>query len=161
LTAVSAVSAVAVVTAVQADRPPAQTVFGVVVSTLRGATYLLLASVFAIVTVIPDLGEPVTELAVLAGFFLVLGLLDFIMARATYRGSNWSRMLLSAMSLWSVTVPLVTDPLTGGVHSGYVDLVPLAISVLTLLALSSDPAREFATRSWTEEPGNETVGLAP
>ncbi|HML51166.1 MAG TPA: LssY C-terminal domain-containing protein [Propionicimonas sp.] len=161
LTAVSAAPTTEVVTTVRPDGPPAQTVFGVVVATLRGVSYLLLASVFAIVTVIPDLGEPVTELAVLAGFFLVLGLLDFILARATHRGSNWSRMLLSAMSLWSVTVPLVTDPLTGGVHSGYVDLVPLAISVLTLLALSSDPAREFATRSWTEEPGNETVGLAP
>lgn len=160
LTGVAVPPATEVVTVTRQVGPPAQTVFGVVVSTLRGVCYLLLAGVFAIVMFVPDLDGPIPELATLGGFFLVLGLLDFIMARATYRGGNWSRMLLSAMSLWSVTVPLVTDPLTGG-GSGYADLIPLAISVLTLLALSSDPAREFATRSWTEEPGNQTVGLAP
>ncbi len=145
--------------AVATGHPPAQTVFGVVVATLRGISYLLLSAVFWIVVLLPDVQSPPAELLFLGAFFLALGLFDMILARATYRGGNWSRMLLNAASLWSVVVPFATDPLTGGVHSGYADLFPLAISVLTLLALSSDAARQFATRSWDSDAGNRTVGL--
>lgn len=144
---------------VATGRPPAQTVFGTVVASLRGISYLLLSAVFWLVVFLPGDDTPPDELLFLGGFFLVLGLFDVILARATYRGGNWSRMLLGAGSLWSVVVPFATDPLTGGVHSGYADLFPLAVSVLTVLALSSDAARQFATRSWDPDAGNRTVGL--
>lgn len=161
LTALPAAESAEVESAASTDRPPAQTVFGVVVATIRGIAYLLLATLFGVLAFLPDDQDPAAELMFVAAFFAVLGLLDVVLAQATYRGSNWSRMLLSASSLWSVAVPFITDPLTGGVSAGYADLFPLAISVLTLLALSSDAARQFATRSWEPEAGNRTVGLAP
>jgi hypothetical protein len=144
LDAVAAESAAEPVVA-EASGRPAQTVFGVVVTLLRGLTMLWLA---VLVHAAATLVEPVSPQAmmVLALFLLVAGMVDLVLAVAVWFGFNWARLALLALSLWSVAVVVIGRLLAGENGPLHADLLPLAISVLLLLALSSAPAREFATR---------------
>jgi hypothetical protein len=125
-------------------RPP-QTAFGVVVTLLRGLTMLWLA---VLVHAGADVVEAVSPLGMtlLAAFLLVAGMVDLVLAVAVWFALNWARLALLALSLWSVAVVLIGRLLAGDNGPLHADLVPLAISVLLLLALSSAPARDFATR---------------
>jgi hypothetical protein len=131
--------------AAEAPGRPAQTVFGVVVTLLRGLTMLWLA---VLVNAAATLVEPVPPevMMVLALFLLVAGMVDLVLAVAVWFGFNWARLALLALSLWSVAVVVIGRLLAGENGPLHADLLPLAISVLLLLALSSAPAREFATR---------------
>jgi hypothetical protein len=144
LDAVGAEAAADPVAAEASGRPP-QTVFGVVVTLLRGLTMLWLA---ALVNAGAGEFEAVTPeaMVVLAVFLLIAGMVDLVLAVAVWFGFNWARLALLTLSLWSVAVVLIGRVLAGDNGPLHADLLPLAISVLLLLALSSAPARQFATR---------------
>ncbi|MCE1173890.1 MAG: LssY C-terminal domain-containing protein [Propionibacteriales bacterium] len=144
LDAVAAEAAADPVAAEASGRPP-QTVFGVVVTLLRGLTMLWLA---ALVNAGAGEFEAVTPeaMVVLAVFLLIAGMVDLVLAVAVWFGFNWARLALLTLSLWSVAVVLIGRVLAGDNGPLHADLLPLAISVLLLLALSSAPARQFATR---------------
>ncbi len=122
---------------------PAQTVFGVAATGLRAVALLWLGALSqtGLLT-----GDPGAQQAV-AIFLWVAGLLDLALAVATWFGHNWSRLALAALSVLSVGEVVVDRASTHQYGPLHADLVPLAISVLVLLALSSTPAREFATRT--------------
>jgi hypothetical protein len=125
---------------------PGQTVFGVAVTALRGVSYLLLGwAASAYLASGPALpAEDLTALEL--GWILLvgLGLADLGLAIAVYLGSNGARLLLSALSLWSAAMVAVARWLEHNDAPLHLDLVPLAISVLVLLALSSEAARGYA-----------------
>ncbi len=145
LDAVAATDAVAAPVAAEESGRPAQTVFGVVVTLLRGLTMLWLAVLANAAAGEFDSVSP-EAVMVLAVVLLVAGMVDLVLAVAVWFGFNWARLALLAFSLWSVAVVLIGRVLAGDNGPLHADLLPLAISVLLLLALSSAPAREFATR---------------
>jgi hypothetical protein len=123
--------------------PPVQTVFGVVVTLLRGLTMLWLA------VLVHAGGDAVDELSAAAVttlwvVLLVAGLVDLVLAVLVWFGRNGARLTLLTLSSWSVVVVVIgriLDADNGPLHT---DLIPLAISILVLLALSSTPARDYA-----------------
>jgi hypothetical protein len=122
---------------------PVQTVVGALMTSVRGVVYGALAGL-AFLGSDADLGG-VEGAAIALGVVLALaGVVDLGLACATFFGRNWARLFLCASSLLSVGSVLVerlAGDLVGPLHEG---LVPLATSVLILLALSSDAAREYA-----------------
>lgn len=129
-------------------RRPSQTTFGVAVTALRGLVYLVLAAAILGVTgsdvLAPD--EAALPDPVLVGVILAAAAAsDFALAAATLLGSNLARLALCGLSAAAIASTWVTRALEnqhGPLHAG---LVPLAISVLVLLALSGEAARRFAT----------------
>ncbi|MFZ0530478.1 MAG: LssY C-terminal domain-containing protein [Propionicimonas sp.] len=126
---------------------PAQTVFGGAVAVVRGVTYLALAALLAI-SAGPGVAQgPATDILtdqVSATAFLVAGLMDLVLAGAVLRGRNWARILLSAASCVGVVLAFLAYVAGGLVITLRTELVPVAISVLVLLALSSESARRYA-----------------
>ena len=66
-----------------------------------------------------------------------------MLAVATLAGRNWARLLVCALSLVSVASTFVSRTLENEHGPMHADLIPLAASVLVLLALSSESARSF------------------
>lgn len=126
------------------SRPP-QTVVGAVITLVRGLTYLALAALA--LGLEPEAGTDAEAGAVLAAvIFGVAALSDLVLAIATFFGRNWARFLLCAASVFSIGSVLVermASNVSGPLHEG---LMPLATSVLVLLALSSSAAREYVSR---------------
>ncbi|MGC3993079.1 MAG: LssY C-terminal domain-containing protein [Propionicimonas sp.] len=122
---------------------PVQTVIGALMTFVRGLVYAALAS-FALIGT-SDADEGTAAASALVAVILGLGALgDLLLAGATFAGHNWSRLLLCASSVLgvgSVITERLVGNLGGPLHEG---LLPLATSVLVLLALSSDSAREYA-----------------
>jgi hypothetical protein len=152
LTAVPAAPEVAPQVAVAArTRAPIQTVFGVAATALRGLTLLWLAwAVFAGVNTLDGAVSLGSQAAIIGWALVVFGVFDLALAGATLAGHNGSRLLLctlTTISLGAVFVGRAVNNDHGPIHVG---LVPLAISVLVLLALSSVQARSFATRTSSE-----------
>ncbi|MFT4109897.1 LssY C-terminal domain-containing protein [Propionicimonas sp.] len=122
---------------------PVQTVVGSLMTSVRGIVYAALSSLALIGS--RDADEVTAATSVLLALVLGLGALgDLVLAAATFAGHNWSRLLLCASSVLgvaSVVAERLVGNLGGPLHEG---LLPLATSVLVLLALSSDSAREYA-----------------
>lgn len=125
-------------------RRPSQVLFATAVTALRGVVHLLLAVLVftghedaagALALVTQDL-FPALGLG-----YLVAGVIDLVLAIALYAGRNSARLLACALSLAEIasSVTAATRPLHGA-------LIPVAISVLMLLSLSSDAARAYAVR---------------
>ena len=134
------------------EKRPMQTVFGSVVSFLRGSLWVLIAAGLFIVDP-ADLGLEVayegvsgqTVFALLAGLFLVAAALDIGLGVANLLGRNWARLLLMFSSVITVVTAFVsnankTEVITLGT------LPTVSISILVLLALSSHRARDYASR---------------
>lgn len=144
----------AVPSAVALQRPPApatalpaQTVFGAAVAVVRGVTYLALASLMVISAEPGVAHSPATDSLtdqVPATIYLIAGLGDLVLAGAVLGGRNWARILLSAASCVGVILAFLGYVTGGLVITLGTELIPVAISVLVLLALSSDSARRFA-----------------
>jgi hypothetical protein len=133
--------------AVPSLRRPSQTTFGVVVTGLRGLVYLGTAVLaftgnWAILGA-ADPGEPVAA-AIVGVVYLLAALLDVTLAAATFAGRNSARLALCALSAVSVASTFFGRAASnehGPLHAG---LLPLAVSVLVLLALSSEAASDWA-----------------
>lgn len=130
------------------DRRPFQTAFGVVMTGLRGFILLWLAAIVhaGLLELTDDPADQAVVQLVVAVTIAVLGFADLVLAVATWFGANWSRLVLCALSLWSAATVLGTRLATGETGPMHDALLPLAMTVLVLLALSSAPARLFSTR---------------
>jgi hypothetical protein len=88
-------------------------------------------------------GDPVTVLAVTVAYLATSGVLDLVLGIATYRGTNWGRILLMLSSVVSTMVAFVAN--ARGTSVVTLDTLPgVATGILVLLALSSHRARAFA-----------------
>ena len=127
------------------SRPP-QIVVGSLITLVRGLTYLGLAWL-ALAPGMVRTGQDAEAASVVTAAVLgVAALADLSLAVATFVGRAWARFLLCALSVFGVGSVLVgrfASNVTGPLHEG---LMPLATSVLVLLALSSDAAREYLPR---------------
>lgn len=126
---------------------PAQTVFGAAVAMVRGVTYLALAALLEVSAGPGAAQSPATDILtdqVSVTAFLVAGLVDLVLAGAVLRGRNWARIMLSAASCVGVVLAFLASVAGGLVITLRTELVPVAISVLVLLALSSESARRYA-----------------
>ena len=78
-------------------------------------------------------------------FLLVGAAVDAILARAVLRGRNWARVWLMSVSVFSTVLAFLSHATTSPGLSPK-QLVPVAGSILALLALSSHTSREYAAR---------------
>ena len=157
---------------------PSQTTFGSVMAILRGLGFLLFAALAAAVLVFavqhpgqltPDMvtsslisGDPVTVLVVVVVYLATFGVLDVVLGIATYRGTNWGRILVMLTAVVSTAIAFVSNARgTSVVTLG--TLPGVAAGILVLLALSSHRARAFAEqpRSAPKEISAETAGRWP
>ena len=133
-------------------RPPAQTMFGAVTAAARGCSYFAISALAGMgAAMFSSEGDMESALIMLGlvAVAAVAGVFDLLLAAATWRGHNWSRILLLAGSVIG-TVTVFSERLVTGVEGPGLGLVTVTISVLTLLALSSDPARTYARRGRPE-----------
>lgn len=112
---------------------------------LRALSYLAVA---AAVWVAPggfeldDADSAIVAIVLLA----VFALFDLTLAGGVYRGWNWSRLLVCASSLLSAGSVFIARLESGQGDVKLPELPSLGISVLVLLALSSEAARRFCIR---------------
>lgn len=132
-----------------ARRRPFQTTFGVWMTALRGFILLWFAVLInsGLLELTDDPADESAAQLVAVVTIAVLGFADLILAVTTWFGANWSRLVLCALSLWSSATVLATRVASGETGPMHDALLPLAVTVLVLLALSSAPARAFSTRS--------------
>jgi len=116
-----------------------------VMTALRGLSYLALA---AVVWSSPgsltddDSSSDLIAIALLAG----LATIDLGLAGGVYRGWNWARLLVCASSLFSAGSVFIARLDSSEGSTQLDDLLSVGISVLVLLALSSEAARRFSIR---------------
>ena len=134
------------VTVSRRDARPPQITFGAVMTALRALSYLLIAGALWVAppdTLDLDAPEALWAATAVLGVF---ALFDLAMAAAVYRGWNWARLLVCAASVFSAGSVFMSRLVQGPTAVSLPDLVSLGITVLVLLALSSEAARRFATR---------------
>ena len=139
---------------------PSQTTFGSVMAILRGVGFLLLAALAAAALAFavrhpgqltPDMvtsslisGDPATVLVVVVVYLATFGVLDVVLGIATYRGTNWGRILVMLTAVVSTVVAFVSNALVQCRLVTLGTLPGVAAEILVLLALSSHRARAFA-----------------
>lgn len=129
-------------------RPPAPTIFGTIVASVRG-TLFLLASVLLFTQSAGSLDVPASSpldgITSAAWGYAVVGVADLVLAVATYRGHSWARLLLMLGSVVAVAQAFTHDLTVDDarLHSG---LSAVTLSILVLLALTSHRARDFSAR---------------
>ncbi len=124
-----------------ARRPP-QVVFGALVTGLLGLQYLFVLGLLMIPAP-GDADTAATLVAVGAGLG-VLALVNLGLAAALLAGQDWPRILLCASSVLGIVVAYVGNAAGTQRISLSSNLFAVAVSVLALLALSSEPARAYA-----------------
>ena len=128
-------------------RPPAPTIFGTSVASIRGVLFLL-TSVLLFTQPAGSLDVPVSspldDVTSAAWAYAVVGVADLVLAVAGYRGHSGARLLLMLGSVVAIVrtfvYGLTVDDAT--LHSG---LAAVALSILVPLALTSHRARDFST----------------
>jgi hypothetical protein len=124
-----------------ARRPP-QVVFGAVIAALLGVQYLV---VLALLTIPAPGGADTAAAQVVVGIGLaVLALVNLGLAAALLAGQDWPRILLCASSVLSIVFAYLGNAAGTQRISLDSNLFAVAVSVLALLALSSEPARAYA-----------------
>lgn len=138
------------------DRRPAPTVFGSVVTFVRGLVYLAFAAslLFASPDVFArfarDLGIAATDAEVatvesITGFVLIaFAIVDCGLGVAVLAGRNWARLALMSACVISTTAAFAAD-VRGTDVVTTTHLPTVGFSILVLLALSSHRARDYAT----------------
>jgi hypothetical protein len=129
--------------------PPAPTVFGASVAALRGLVYLLVALVVAVAPEAEGViasGLRVDSAAATATAFGLAGATDMVLALATYAGRNWARVLLMLSFVSAVILAFVAVTQGEPRPTLGAGLPALALSILGLLALTSQRARDYPTR---------------
>ncbi len=127
-------------------RPP-QVVFGALVAALLGLEYLTtLVLLFlpdppAAVVTAPAEGGVEIAVAVVIG---AMGLVNLVLALALLTGRDWARVLLCGSSVVSISAAWIGNAAGTERISLSTNLAAVAVSVLVLLALSSEPARTYA-----------------
>lgn len=135
----------------KAQGRPFQTVFGASVAGLLGLFYLTLASLIMAALVAggawgTDPDEEVGSAILLGIVIAIAGAVNLVLGVGTLAGRNWARILLSLFSVATITTAYLANARGSEVISLGTNLISVSISVLVLLALSSQSAREYATR---------------
>ena len=131
------------------DGRPAPTTFGALVASLRGLVYLAVALLLVAApqtdTLLPtsDEASPVASLAL---GFAVAGVLDLGLGLATFHGRDWARLALLLASTVAIITAFVATARGGPTPTLGAGLPSVALSILTLLALTSRRARDYAQR---------------
>ncbi len=127
--------------------PPAQVLFALGVTAIRGLIYLLLAGLAFVGATEALATEVDPELAVLVPVLGVslagLAAIDLLLGAFLLARRNWARMTLSCLSLVNAAVVFVSRTMSNEHGRLGGDLVGLGLSVLVLLALSSEAARQY------------------
>jgi len=129
------------------DKRPSPTVFGAGVAGMRG--------VLSAIVAVGLLGDP-SGVSKLAGdvnssshaaiAFAVVAVVDLVLAVSTYRGRNWSRILLLLFSATTICIEFVSSVRGSPRPTLGSGLPVIALGILVLLALTSDRSREYALR---------------
>lgn len=88
--------------------------------------------------------ETAVAIWIFAGFFIVMGLVEFLLAWQVFLGSNWARVFAMAMNTVTLVVEVATLELGGKAITIDNNLIPVAFDILLLLALSSQRATVYA-----------------
>ena len=83
---------------------------------------------------------------------VVAAVMDVVLAIAVLRGRNWARVSLMAVCAFTAASVFVATVGRDGHPVGFASLPTLSASILVLLALSSRPARQYATRQPVRQP---------
>jgi hypothetical protein len=137
-------------------RRPSQTVFGAGVALARSLLFGLaaLAVIVAPGTLVRLTHEDADLVQVLekrvfalliAGVLVIISLVELGLGLATLAGRNWSRLLLMGSAVLT-TLGAIGSERSQSVRTALLGLPTTATAILLLLALSSDRARDFATR---------------
>jgi hypothetical protein len=125
-----------------ATRRPPQVVFGAVVAALLGLEYLgILVLLWLPVPSAADVVRAISGVEVGVG---VMALVNLVLAVALLAGRDWARVLLCASSALSIVTAWLGNAAGTARISLSSNLAAVAVSVLVLLALSSEPARTYA-----------------
>lgn len=127
---------------------PVSVAFGTAMTAVRALTVLAVGVAAIVASRMPDvLPDPdAATVAVVVGALLAFsGLVDVLLAGATLARRNWARLLLCADSVISVAAVILPRLVYGTSAMLHGELLPVAASVLVLLGLSSDSAREYTT----------------
>ncbi|HEX5335584.1 MAG TPA: LssY C-terminal domain-containing protein [Propionicimonas sp.] len=127
---------------VAGSRRPPQVVFGAVVAALLGVQYLFVLGLLAVPA--PGVADTAAILRVVGVGLGALALVNLGLAAALLAGQDWPRILLCASSVLSIVVAYVGNAAGTQRISLSSNLFAVAVSVLALLALSSEPARAYA-----------------
>jgi hypothetical protein len=123
------------------SRRPPQVVFGAGVAALLGVQYLVVLGLLSLPTAV----EADTATTLVVGVGLGVGaLVNLALAVALLAGQDWPRILLCASSVLSIIAAYVGNAAGTQRISLNSNLFAVAVSVLVLLALSSEPARAYA-----------------
>lgn len=132
------------------DRRPAPTIVGAVLLALGG-----LAGLVDVATALLSWEESVAEvdvdgievlLAITIGFVAVFGVVQLLVAWSVFRGSNAARVFAMAVTALGLLLQVVSLELGGPRITVATSLIPVALAILLLLALSSERALVYARR---------------
>jgi hypothetical protein len=131
------------------DGRPAPTTFGALVACLRGLVYLAVALLLVADPqtegLLPLSNDEGSATALAVGFALA-GVLDLGLGLATFLGRDWARLALLLTSTAAILTAFVATARGGPTPTLGAGLPSVALSILTLLALTSHRARDYAQR---------------
>jgi hypothetical protein len=138
-------------------KPPPPTVFGAVVASLRGLVYLAVALTVAVAPQTEGLiasglqADSAEATAIAFGF---AGVTDMVLGAAAYVGRNWARLLLMLSCVSAIVLAFLATTMGEPRPTLGAGLPALALSILALLALTSQRARDYAVagRESTRQP---------
>jgi hypothetical protein len=146
------------------DRRPPPIVFGAGVALTRGLLYLTVATLVLLGTsasdVLPPGAQRVSEVSTEVGLLLA-GAVDVVLALGTFRGRNWARVVLSVLSLVTIVAAFLAAANGGPRPTLGTGLPSVALSILVMLALTSQSARAFSLRSRHRRPVRTGTAPAP
>lgn len=134
------------------DRRPAPTIVGAVLLALGGLSGLLDAAVALLGwdASVTEAGEDLEGVEVVLGITIgvvaVLGLVQLLVAWSVFRGSNAARVFAMAVTAVGLLIQVVSLELGGPRITVATSLIPVALAILMLLALSSERALVYARR---------------
>jgi hypothetical protein len=132
------------------DKRPAQIVFGAGVGFFRGLVFLPIALVLFFLpmkyaqSLDVEGGRP--ALIVAGSVVAFIGLIDIGLALAVFSGRNWARILLMLSCVLTTTTAFIGDANGSEAVTLATSLPTVGLSIMVLLALSSNRARQYAVR---------------
>jgi hypothetical protein len=136
------------------DKRPAQIAFGAGVAFFRGLAFLPIALLLLLIPVQYLQGlqgvsiEGGRPALILAGSLVgIISLIDIGLAVTVFFGRNWARILLMLSCVLTTITAFIGNARGSEVVTLATTLPTVGLSILVLLALSSQRARDYATRS--------------
>ncbi|CAN5635220.1 hypothetical protein BH10ACT7_BH10ACT7_32770 [soil metagenome] len=131
------------------DKRPSPTIVGTVLLALGGLSSLLQAATYALTRTEIAAAEDVPEPAIwiIVGLLAVVAVINFLLALLVFIGSNWARVVAMFVTSLTLIVEAVNLHFGGPRITLTTNLLPFALDILLLLALSSERALIWARRT--------------